>query len=876
MAGSKWFILICRYFGAGSESQPGTCRNIENGACQSHSFFSSVPMFLSFYMFSLVHKFSSIHLFPFVHMFPSVHMKYSKALFLLSYIFVFAVTGMHAQVSFGDSQLFNSGWLFSMTDTVNAVQPSFDDSRWRQLDLPHDWSIEGTPSPTLASCTGYLPAGIGWYRKHFQVSDDKPLHFIYFEGVYNRSEVYLNGHLLGKRPNGYVSFMYELTPYLQSGDNVLTVRVDHSRYADSRWYTGSGIYRNVWLVSAANLHFDQWGVTCTTGKISSDKAQVNVGFSISSMKQNMSDVTVTANLFDADGKQVCTASKKLSESLGTMQFSVSKPHLWDIDTPYLYTLRLQLMKGNVVQDTTSLRIGLRSLTFDADKGFALNGKWIKVKGVCIHHDAGVLGAAVPREVWRRRFLTFKEMGVNGLRMSHNLQAPVIYDLADEMGFLIMDEGSDEWEYPKRKWMAGWNRGTPSYDGSYDFFNEWIDTDIRDMVRRDRNHPSVFMWSVGNEVDYPNDPYTHPILDGNNASINQPMYGGYKEKAPRAERIGFIAERLAKIIHANDPSRPVTGAMAGVVMSNQTIYPSVIDVCGYNYTENRYHEDHATYPRRIIYGSETSTNLSSWKAVRDNSFIFGQFVWTGLDYLGESGQWPSRGLNTGLVSFSGTMKPRGHFFQALWSTKPTVYIGTHPIRKDGPDRRPGNLSTDAWDSWNYAEGQTIRVLCYTNQPYARLLLNGNEVGKKKKYDDSTGIIHWDIPYQPGTLSVEGIDSLGAATASYEIKTHSEAKALHAHVDSLGHKSGDQVVHVWIDIVDEAGVRVLQAHNDVTCEIIEGGKLLGLENSDNSDMTAPQANHRNAFRGRLLAYIQKTSQKTTVRFSSEGFKSVEIEL
>lgn len=264
-------------------------------------------------------------------------------------------------------------------------------------------------------------------------------------------------------------------------------------------------------------------------------------------------------------------------------------------------------------DGCETKVGLRTLKFDPNKGFALNDNWMKVKGVCLHHDAGVLGAVVPPEVWERRLNNLKEIGVNAIRMSHNPQAPVVYDLCDRLGLLIMDEASDEWEFPKRKWVKGWNKGEPAYDGSFDFFEEWIEQDVTDMVRRDRNHPSIFMWSIGNEVDYPNDPYSHPILDG--STINQPMFGGYKPDAPDAMRIGKIAKRLAACVRAVDTSRPVTGALAGVVMSNQTEYPEAINVVGYNYTENRYDEDHATYPNRVIYGSENGSGLEAWYAVR---------------------------------------------------------------------------------------------------------------------------------------------------------------------------------------------------------------------------------------------------------------------
>ena len=582
----------------------------------------------------------------------------NKAFFIIL-LGLLVCTVVQAQVSFGEAKKFNQNWLFSLSDDSLSTSVSYDDSKWRKLDLPHDWSVEGQLSPSLASCTGYLPGGIGWYRKHFQVTDKAARHYIYFEGAYNRSEVYLNGHLLGKRPNGYISFMYDMTPYLKEGNNVLAVRIDHSRYADSRWYTGSGIYRDVWMISAPDIHFAQWGIGWHATSLTDKQAVVAVDMEVEKHVKAAGALEVSATLYDAEGTLVAQGRKKVADKAEdiakeTISLKVKKPHRWNLDAPYLYTLKTELFCDRKRIDGSSTNVGLRTLKFDANKGFALNGKWMKVKGVCLHHDAGVLGAVVPPEVWERRLKNLKEIGVNAIRMSHNPQAPVLYDLCDRMGFLVMDEASDEWEFPKRKWIKGWNVGEPSYDGTFDFFEEWIERDVTDMVRRDWNHPCIFLWSIGNEVDYPNDPYSHPILDG--TTINQPMFGGYKPDAPDAMRIGKIAKRLAACVRAVDTSRPVTGALAGVVMSNQTEYPEAVDVVGYNYTENRYDEDHATYPDRVIYGSETGVGIEAWHAVRDKEFIFGQFLWTGTDYLGESGRWPSRGLYTGLLDLAASLNP----------------------------------------------------------------------------------------------------------------------------------------------------------------------------------------------------------------------------
>lgn len=782
------------------------------------------------------------------------------------------------QVSFGRATRFNDNWLFTQNDDSKACKSHFDDKDWRKLTLPHDWSIEGLHSQQWASCTGYLPAGIAWYRKHFSLDDDDVLTYIYFEGIYNRSEVYLNGHLLGRRPNGYVSFLYDMTPHLHRGDNVLAVRVDHSRYADSRWYTGSGIYRDVWLVRAPKVHLSQWGCTYRLHRLNADgSAEVDVDVAVDMPAKSKQAYEIRLSLCDADALEVAQTATT-AQRQQTIRLMVPKARLWDLQSPYLYRLQVELKAQQTTIDETNISVGLRTLQFDADKGFALNGRWMKVKGVCLHHDAGVLGAAVPREVWVRKVKELKRMGANAIRMSHNPQAPMLYDICDQMGMLVMDEGSDEWEFPKRKWVEGWNQGEPVFDGTYDFFEEWIERDVADMVRRDRNHPCIFLWSVGNEVDYPNDPYSHPVLDGGNAAISQPMFGGYKKDAPRAERIGQIAKRIASVIRGIDTSRPVTGALAGVVMSNETEYPEAIDVVGYNYTENRYITDHERYPNRIIYGSETGVGYDSWKAVRDNEHIFGQFVWTGTDYLGESGRWPSRGLNTGLLDFGSFRKPRGWFRSALWSEEPVTYIGTYPImqprgNRNGERRRRGNfVSAEAQDDWNWAGG-TVRVVCYTNAPQARLLLNGEEVGEMKAQNDTTAIIYWDIPYQPGTLRAEGCDLEGRLLSSYEIRTHGEATALRA--SELLPEDAEEVHQLMVEVVDQEGNRVKSATNDIVCDIQGPAVLLGLEGCNNADMSDYRDNHQPCYRGRLVAYVRRTGPGAiNVRFRADSLTPCNI--
>ena len=786
---------------------------------------------------------------------------------LLTTLFALVVmTGQaEAQVSFGHAEKMNKGWSFLRMDAAwnIAEQPEmkekdFDDSRWRKVDLPHDWGVELPMSPDKGSCQGYLPGGVAWYRLHLVMDDERwkkeegLRHYIYFEGVYNYSEVYLNGHLLGKRPSGFASFLYDMTPFLTQGENVLAVRVDHGQEFDSRWYTGSGIYRNVWLVTAPQVHLAQWGTAYRLKSINAKSAELEVDVETS----NDSDVksaekfNATVQLCDKDGKVVATTQTTISsQEKKTVKLMVKSPQRWTLDTPYLYTLKTILQSPAISQhfpDTSTVRVGLRILDFSPDKGFALNGEWMKVKGVCVHDDAGVLGTAVPAEVWRRRLLELKAIGVNAIRMSHNPHAPEVYDICDEIGMLVMDEASDEWEFPKRKWMKGWNAGSPEFQGTYTYFKDWIDRDVADMVRRDRCHPSIFMWSIGNEVDYPNDPYSHPVLNGD-GSFTQPMYGGYKPDQPNAERIGVIAQRLAKIVKDIDSSRPTTGALAGVVMSNATAYPSAVDVVGYNYTESRYAEDHKAYPQRIIYGSENRHDLAAWKAVTDNNHIFGQFLWTGIDYLGESGAYPARGSSAGLLDLAGQRKPLGWYRAALWSKNPVCFIGSY--RMMGRMGRNGNRGRNqrphpyANAVWNYEKGEKVRVVCYTNAKTARLLLNGKEIKEQPQRDSETDILFWDIDFEPGTLRCEADNG-----ASYEIMTAGKPFALRVTTDS--------VAHVFVEVVDEQGHLVPTADNEVTL-MVRGARLLGMEHGNTSDATITSRQPRNRLRtygGRLVAYIQ----------------------
>ncbi|MFY9153841.1 MAG: sugar-binding domain-containing protein [Prolixibacteraceae bacterium] len=795
-----------------------------------------------------------------------------KSIFL--FLLLSSMSGVHtlfAQVGFGQAEKINQSWKFILQKPNNEEQNDPDKTSWSTVDLPHDWSIRQQLSPTLASATGYLPGGIGLYRKQLFVPKEKEGEkvYLYFEGVYNRSEVFVNGGLLGKRPNGYVSFMYDATPHIKYGEeNLITVRVDHSQSVDSRWYTGSGIYRNVWVVYANPVHLNQWGVFAYPEKLKKGY-QLNIEVEVVNERETSSALTVNNELLSEEGNIVAKSSEKLNVSgnqtgkvLTTLK--VANPELWSLNKPALYTLKTTVYQNGALVDETTTITGFREFSFDPNKGFALNGEPMKVKGVCLHHDGGVLGSAVPRQVWKRRLLTLKEIGVNAIRTSHNPQAPDLYELCDELGFLVMDEAFDEWEFPKRKWIEGWNVGTPGFQGTFDFFEEWGEKDLGDMIKRDRNHPSIFAWSIGNEVDYPNDPYSHPVLNGGGETgFTQPIFGGYKKDAPDAMQLGDIAKRLVKVVKTYDQSRPTTAGLAGVAMSNKTGYPFALDITGYNYTESLYDTDHAKYPNRVIFGSENRHDPEAWYAVKNKDFIFGQFLWTGIDYLGESGRWPSRGFYSGLLDFGGFIKPRGFFRQSLWSDKPMAYLGTYPKPEPGGRR----LSMDAWPIWNYKERESIRVVCYTNAAQAELFLNGSLVGEKKLYDEKTGIIFWDIPYQDGKLEVIGFDANNKEIIRNAIHSSGRPHAIKIISGENTITSGE-VAQIVIQVVDEQGIPVMLSDDEITCQIPGDARLLGLEASNNEDMSDYTDSKQRVFHGRMIAYIQAGESAGEIRIKFSG--------
>lgn len=764
-----------------------------------------------------------------------------------------------SQLNFGESRKINDNWKFRKGDIKEAAQAGFDDSKWRTLDLPHDWSVEGPYSPTFASATGYLPGGIAWYRRTLEIPSDKQGKqvYIYFEGVYRNSEVFINGKSVGMRPNGYISFYYDITSLVKPGSkNSIAVRVDHSKSADSRWYTGSGIYRDVYLICANPVHIAPWGIYFTSRESGESQHMAGVQTTLENAGTKAENLIVIQELTDQQNQVVAKSSQKVKvgaqtkETL-TQEIMVKNPHLWSLEDPYLYRIRTKILKGKEPIDQSETAVGFRTLRFDANKGFFLNGKSLKVKGVCLHHDAGSLGSAVPREVWEYRLQNLKSLGCNAIRTSHNPQTPLLYDLCDKLGILVLNEAFDEWEFPKKKWLEGWNVGAPGFEGASEFFQEWGETDLRDMILRDRNHPSVFMWSIGNEVDYPNDPYSHPIL--NKEGIQQQHTAGYLTDHPHADRLGAIAKRLAAVVRKYDATRPVTAGLAGPVMSNETEYPGALDVVGYNYTENRYDMDHAKYPERVLYGSENGHSVDAWMAVRNNDYIFGQFLWTGIDYLGESHAWPSRGFTSGLLDLNGHKKPRAWFRESLWSEKPMIYAGT--IKKGGRERI---APTDAPPHWNYQMGDTVRVICFTNCYEAKILLNGKETKNSDNPDYNRGILSWEIPFEPGKLEVIGIPSSGP-NVQFALETSNRPFAIQADAvnDTISADKG--VALIQVTIVDEKGLPVFLSDDEITCTVSGPVRLLGMEASNPSDMGNYSDNRQRVFQGKMMVYVRSMGEK-----------------
>lgn len=712
---------------------------------------------------------------------------------------------------------FNHNWHFSLEKQQAAHQLEFDDTQWKTVKLPHDWAVELPYTvENGAASTGFKPGGIGWYRKSFTLdeTDKNQRIWLEFDGIYNNSDIWINGHHVGGRPYGYTSFSVDLTDNLNFGKqkNVVTVKVNRTAYVDTRWYTGSGIYRNVRLVKANPIHIPQWGMQITTPKVSINKATVVVNTQIAALTNQGKQGNAVLEIFDNNGKQVAKTSSKitLSSHLAVSQaITIESPSLWFLESPTLYSAKVSIYHNNKVVDESTSKFGIRSAEFDANKGFLLNGKQVKLKGVNLHHDAGALGVAVPKSIWRSRLEKLKSVGVNAIRLSHNPHSPELLDLCDEMGFLVNAEVFDEWDRAKdkSKIRLGDNNATGEISKAYNLvFNQWAERDAQDLVRRDFNHPSVIMWSIGNEIEW-----TYPYYQKSGVyDVEKPEY--YKDipkydmaliqknilsnNPDKIDNLPVIAKQLSEFIKAIDTSRPVTSGLVLPSVGFATGYADTLDVIGFNYRAQEYEIAHKTFPKAKIYGSENWGSWSEWQNVKDKDYVAGIFVWTGFAYKGESGPLPKMGLNISLFDFAGNKTPRGHFFEAMWQAKPKVWLGTVAAdqsefsfdqdkgwvynARQYPEGVWAQIRLWEWydvqRNWKYKAEQPVVVTAYTNTETTELFLNGKSLGKQNSSQFSEdGIVKWLVPYQQGELKIVGYNQ-GKAVTSDVINTHGKLASI----------------------------------------------------------------------------------------------------
>jgi beta-galactosidase len=657
-----------------------------------------------------------------------------------------------------------------------------------------------------------------------------------------------------------------LTPYLKFGseENIIAVRVDHSKFSDSRWYTGSGIYRHVRLRITNKLRIAHWGTYVTTPEIKENSALVRIEATIKNGSNQVKEFSLQSDIVTAEGKIIAgkTAQGKLdadSKQVFDQQIEIGKPQLWSIENPVLYKVRNQIKQGETVIDEVSTPFGIRTIKFDPNKGFFLNGKSVKLKGVCLHHDAGCLGAAVPDKVLERRLRLMKELGTNAIRTSHNPPAPELLDICDRLGLLVKDEAFDEFTPPKNKWTTGWNNGIPSRFGYGEDFIQWSIVDIRDMIRRDRNHPCIIMWSIGNEIDYRNDPFSHPVLGGQ-----------YRPEQPPAENLVKYAKPLIASVKELDQTRPVTAALATIEMSNAIGLAQMLDVVGYNYQEKFYEADHKKYPERFIFGSENGDQYSAWAVVRDNDYVAGQFLWTGIDYLGEANLWPNTANGTGLLDLCGFKKPLAWFRQSLWSDELMVYIF---VSARGGGRGRGFRGAE---HWNWPENTSVNVLCYTNCPEVSLILNDKQIGTQQYPEARNGVLSWRIPYEPGVLKAVGYKD-GKNVCEYALQTAGPAKGIELLPD-VKHilADGKDILHIEFRIVDDKGVIVPDAEHEVAFEVDGPGNIIGIGNGNISNIEDYKDNKHKAYNGRGLVILQSKTYpgKIKVTANAEGLKQVSV--
>lgn len=756
---------------------------------------------------------------------------------------------------------FTTGWRFLQSDATNAQEPKFDDSTWKPVTLPHDWAIAGPFDAKAPAGQGgaFLPAGTGWYRKSFTVSekDANRRTFIVFDGVMANSDVWINGYHLGHRPYGYVSFVYDLTGHLHYGahaTNVIAVRCDDSKQPASRWYSGAGINRQVRLVTVSNEHIMPWGTFVTTPQVSAEKATVHVRSSIINQTETPAAIRLQVALLAPNGRRVKSFTSPVT-TVGAgatsdldAEATIPKPDRWDIDHPAMYTVHAVLLRDGKAVDDETVPFGIREFHFDADKGFFLNGRNFKIKGAALHTDAGALGTAVPLDAWRLRLTALRKLGVNAIRTAHNPPAPEFLDLADRMGFLVMDEMFDCWTVGKNP-----------YDYHL-YFRDWSLRDTADMVRRDRNHPSIILWSAGNEIhDTPHPEIAIPIL-----------------------------KSLVATFHQNDPTRPVTQALFRPNASHDYDdgLADLLDVVGQNYREKEILAAHAQKPSRKIIGTENTHDRNQWLAMRDHPEYSGQFIWVGADYLGEAGRWPRIGNGSGLLDRTDFPHPVGLERESWWSIEPNVHIvrrvapsdraATDPGYEAVPPRFRQVLFRD-WSPVNQA-AHTENVEVYTNAEQVELTLNGKSLGVQKLHADASPLT-WQVPFAAGVLKAIA-SSNGKVVAVDELRTADKPARLVLTAENGTSLSSDwnDVRQLAVRLVDANGTLVPDSKTVIHFDVKGPGRIIGVDNGSNTDHDSFQASERKLFEGRAIAIVRAnaSSGAIAVTASAEGLSPATIKL
>ena len=798
----------------------------------------------------------------------------SLQLYVLALAVAFNIAAAERRTSF------NEGWRFHKGDAAGAEQPAFDDASWRGLELPHDWAIEGPFDSKYSPETGGLPIyGIAWYRKHFTIPADgrANVYSVEFDGAMSNSTVWLNGQKLGGRPYGYSSFALDLTAHLVFGqDNVIAVRLAPEE-GSSRWYPGAGIYRNVWLVTTGPIHVAHWGTYVTTPEVSDASATVAMRSEISNRNEKTEQLTVETVIVDASGHEVRRQADDFTILPGRTSplkqtFLVANPQRWDVDRPYLYRAVTTVKNAGEVADEYVTPFGIRTIAFDREKGFLLNDRRLKIHGVCNHHDLGALGAAVNRRATERQLQIMKGMGANAIRTSHNPPSPELLELCDRLGLLVMDEAFDMWRIPK----------VPN--GYSKYFADWGEADMRDMIRRDRNHPSIILWSIGNEIP--------------------------EQSKPNGWQLALF---LADIAHQEDSTRPTTSGFNQWADAIKNRLADQVDVPGFNYQPMRYEQIQKEHPKWVIYGSETSSCVSSrgvyhlpvekyqkhpslqvssydiisppWAYCPDVEFdaqdrllnVLGEFVWTGFDYLGEPTpygsrkDWPSRSSYFGIVDLAGFPKDRYYLYKSVWTSEPMVHVLPH---------------------WNWAgrEGQMIPVMAYTNAEEVELFVNGKSMGRRKRGTDTVVIpvgpnvsstrtfttkyrVEWQAPYQPGSLRVVAYKG-AAQVAADEVRTAGVPAIVRLIPDRARIRAdGQDLSFLTVRIEDKDGNLCPLADNLVRFKVDGAGKIEAVDNGNAATAEPFQSDRRKAFSGMALLIVRSyrgRAGEIKVQATSDGLQ------